>query len=45
MRNPQSLPSQWSADESHCDGPGHLRRISVPALIVYGTADQVCFPS
>jgi pimeloyl-ACP methyl ester carboxylesterase len=37
--------SQWSIDDSHCDGPVHLARTSVPVLVVYGTADQVCFPS
>jgi pimeloyl-ACP methyl ester carboxylesterase len=41
----RSWLSQWSVDESNCDGPYHLTRISVPVLVVYGTADQVCFPS
>lgn len=41
----RSWLSQWSIDESNCDGAYHLGRISVPVLIMYGTADQVCFPA
>lgn len=41
----RSWLSQWSADDSNCDGPYHLGRTSVPTLVMYGTADQVCFPS
>lgn len=41
----RSWLSQWSIDESNCDGAVHLGRISVPVLIMYGTADQVCFPA
>ncbi|TDV56433.1 serine aminopeptidase domain-containing protein [Actinophytocola oryzae] len=41
----RSWLSQWSIDESNCDGPLHLARTSVPTLVMYGTADQVCFPS
>ncbi|MGH3632281.1 MAG: serine aminopeptidase domain-containing protein, partial [Sciscionella sp.] len=41
----RSWLSQWSVDDSNCDGPLHLIRTSVPTLVVYGTADQVCFPS
>lgn len=41
----RSWLSQWSLDESHCHGPRHLARTSVPTLVMYGTADQVCFPS
>ncbi|MCF8587447.1 alpha/beta hydrolase [Gordonia liuliyuniae] len=41
----RSWLSQWSVDESNCDGALHMSRISVPALVMYGTADQVCFPS
>lgn len=40
----RSWLSQWSVDDSNCDGPRHLRRTHVPTLIMYGTADQVCFP-
>ena len=41
----RSWLSQWSIDETNCDGPLQLSRISVPALIMYGTADQVSSPS
>lgn len=41
----RSWLSQWSLDESNCDGPWHLARTSVPVLVMYGTADQVSFPS
>jgi pimeloyl-ACP methyl ester carboxylesterase len=41
----RSWLSQWSVDESNCDGPWHLARTSVPVLVMYGTADQVSFPS
>ncbi|TCP43613.1 hypothetical protein EV191_12110 [Tamaricihabitans halophyticus] len=41
----RSWLSQWSIDESHCAGPYHLARTSVPTLVLYGTADQACFPS
>jgi pimeloyl-ACP methyl ester carboxylesterase len=40
----RSWLSQWSVEDSNCDGPYHLARTSVPTLVVYGTADQVCFP-
>ena len=41
----RSWLSQWSVDESNCNGPLHLARTNVPTLVMYGTADQVCFPS
>ena len=41
----RSWLSQWSVDESNGDGVAHLGRVSVPVLVGYGTADQVCFPS
>ncbi|MGB3437665.1 MAG: alpha/beta hydrolase [Actinophytocola sp.] len=41
----RSWLSQWSIDDTNCDGPFHLTRTSVPTLVMYGTADQVCFPS
>lgn len=41
----RSWLSQWSVDDSRCHGPEHLARVSVPVLVMYGTADQVCFPS
>ncbi|WP_222869891.1 serine aminopeptidase domain-containing protein [Actinomadura decatromicini] len=41
----RSWLSQWSVDDSNCDGPRHIARTHVPTLVMYGTADQVCFPS
>ncbi len=41
----RSWLSQWSVDDSRCHGPEQLARVSVPVLVMYGTADQVCFPS
>ncbi|MEJ7771895.1 MAG: alpha/beta hydrolase [Geodermatophilaceae bacterium] len=41
----RSWLSQWSFDETRCNGPEQLARVSVPVLVIYGTADQVCFPS
>lgn len=41
----RSWLSQWSVDDSNADGPTSLARTSVPTLVMYGTADQVCFPS
>lgn len=41
----RSWLSQWSLDDSLCNGPEQLRRVSGPVLVIYGTADQVCFPS
>lgn len=41
----RSWLSQWSIDETECDGPRHLARVSVPVLVVYGTGDNACFPS
>lgn len=41
----RSWLSQWSVDDSNADGPASLARTSVPTLVMYGTADQVCFPS
>lgn len=41
----RSWLSQWSIDESNGDGRVHAARISVPVLVVYGSADEVCFPS
>ncbi|WP_205717676.1 serine aminopeptidase domain-containing protein [Actinomadura soli] len=41
----RSWLSQWSVDDSNCDGPYHLARTHLPTLVMYGTADQVCFPS
>jgi pimeloyl-ACP methyl ester carboxylesterase len=41
----RSWLSQWSIDDTNCDGVRHLSRISVPALVMYGTADQSCPPA
>jgi pimeloyl-ACP methyl ester carboxylesterase len=41
----RSWLSQWSIADSNCDGPWHLTRTDVPVLVLYGTADQVSFPS
>lgn len=41
----RSWLSQWSVDETNCDGPKQLPHTSIPTLVMYGTADQVCFPS
>ncbi len=41
----RSWLSQWSYDESNGDGRIHAARISVPVLVMYGSADEVCFPS
>jgi len=35
----------WSLRDSQCRGAPHLRRISVPALVVQSTADVSVFPS
>jgi len=32
-------------DDSRCNGPEHIARVGVPVLVMYGTADQVCFPA
>jgi alpha-beta hydrolase superfamily lysophospholipase len=37
--------SQWGLTTTNCDGPLHLSRVSVPVLVMYGTADQACFRS
>jgi alpha-beta hydrolase superfamily lysophospholipase len=40
----QSWLSQWSVRTSHGDGPARLRSVDVPVHVIYGTADQACFP-
>jgi pimeloyl-ACP methyl ester carboxylesterase len=40
----QSWLSQWSLRTSNGDGPVRLSRTDVPVHIIYGTADQACFP-
>lgn len=41
----RSWLSQWSIDDSNANGPEHLARVTVPVLVVYGTADQAAFES
>lgn len=41
----RSWLSQWSQRCSRGDGPTALRKVTVPVLVIYGTADQGCFPS
>lgn len=45
MTSLRSWLSQWSIDDSNADGPAHLGRVSVPVLVVYGTADSAALPS
>ena len=37
--------SQWSRSRSRGHGPDLLATVAAPTLVVYGTADQSCFPS
>ena len=37
--------SMWSLKTSHCRGEPHLRRITVPALVIQSTGDTGIFPS
>jgi alpha-beta hydrolase superfamily lysophospholipase len=37
--------SQWSRTRSNGDGPDLLSTVAAPTLVLYGTADQSCFPS
>ena len=41
----RSWLSQWSQRCSRGDGPASLREVTAPVLVIYGTADQGCFPS
>lgn len=41
----RSWLSQWSLQDSNCDAVVHLPRVSVPVLIMYGTADGAAFPA
>lgn len=40
----QSWLSQWSLRVSNGNGPERLANTSVPVHVIYGTADQACFP-
>jgi pimeloyl-ACP methyl ester carboxylesterase len=41
----RSWLSQWSFDESNGSGVVHAARISAPVFVMYGSADELCFPS
>lgn len=41
----RSWLSQWSLDESQGDGRAHAARVDAPVLVMYGSADEVCYPS
>jgi pimeloyl-ACP methyl ester carboxylesterase len=41
----RSWLSMWSLEDSQCNGAQHLRRITVPALVVQSLADRGVFPS
>ncbi|WP_392544246.1 alpha/beta fold hydrolase [Oryzobacter telluris] len=41
----RSWLSQWSLDDSNCDALKNLPEVSVPVLVVYGSADNAAFPS
>ena len=40
----RSWLSQWSADDSQCNAVRHLPSVTVPVLVVYGTADSAALP-
>jgi pimeloyl-ACP methyl ester carboxylesterase len=41
----RSWLSQWSYATSNGDGPARLKTVKAPVHVVYGTADQGCFPA
>lgn len=41
----RSWLSQWSIRTSHGDGSVRLSTVDIPVHVIYGTADQACFPS
>jgi alpha-beta hydrolase superfamily lysophospholipase len=41
----RSWLSQWSFDESNGDGRVQATRVDAPVLVMYGSADEVCYPS
>jgi pimeloyl-ACP methyl ester carboxylesterase len=41
----RSWLSQWSIDESNGDGPRHAARLTCAVRVIYGSADEVCFPA
>jgi alpha-beta hydrolase superfamily lysophospholipase len=40
----RSWLSQWSIDDSECNAVRHLPLVTVPVLVVYGTADSAALP-
>ncbi|MGH3252661.1 MAG: alpha/beta hydrolase [Trebonia sp.] len=40
----RSWLSQWSVDDSQCNAVRHLPSVTVPVLVVYGTADSAALP-
>jgi alpha-beta hydrolase superfamily lysophospholipase len=40
----RSWLSQWSVDDSECNAVRHLPFVTVPVLVVYGTADSAALP-
>jgi alpha-beta hydrolase superfamily lysophospholipase len=40
----RSWLSQWSIDDSQCNAALHLPAVTVPVLVVYGTADSAALP-
>jgi len=45
MTSLRSWLSQWSVNDTNCDALRHLARVSVPVLVVHGTADKTCTPA
>lgn len=41
----RSWLSQWSVAASNCDAVVHLPQVSVPVLVMYGSADGAAFPA
>lgn len=41
----RSWLSMWSLEHSDCRAEPHLRRVTLPTLVVQSTADKGCFPS
>ena len=40
----RSWLSQWSLDDANGDGPRAAATISIPALVIYNSADNICLP-
>lgn len=41
----RSWLSQWSIEESNGDGPRHVARLTGNIRVIYGSADELCFPA